>query len=144
MARNTGQTGHIEGMKEAREALQALGAHVERQVGKLAVNAAADVFIPEIRRRAPVSTIPTNPTPGSLKQSIGKKQSRSRKNLARVEIRADDVAAVPNELGLSRRDFPIQPFMRPAINAKREEAAQALADKIRDEVENGPWVKGRE
>lgn len=135
-------TGYVTGMKEAREALHQLEAAVQRQIGLSALNAAGDVFVGEIQRRAPVSARGRNPTPGSLKASVKKKASRSRKNLARIEIRADDVAAVPNELGTSK--MPPHPFFRPGVDAKRGEAAQALGDKLRTEIESGPWVKGKE
>lgn len=129
-------------MKEAREALHKLDRHVQQQIGKAAVNAAADIFVAEIRARAPVSRRPGNPTPGSLKQSVKKKASGGRKNIARVELRVEDIAAVPNEFGTSK--MKAQPFARPAVDAKREAAAQAVADTVRSEVEHGPWIKGRE
>lgn len=137
-----GKFGYIEGMKGAREALQQLDAHTQKVIGKRAVNAAADVFVAEIARRAPVSSRPSDPTPGSLKRSVRKRPSRSTKNLARAEVVADDVAAAPNEFGTSK--MAAQPFMRPAVDSKREAAAQAVADSVREDVEHGPWVRGRE
>lgn len=142
MARNTGRSGHIEGMKEARESLQQLNRHVQGLVGKVAVNAAADVFVDAITARAPVSDRPGNPTPGSLKRSIRKRSLRRTKNIARVEVIVDDVAAVPKEFGLATRDYPAEPFARPAVDDNRERAARALAGALKDEIEHGPWVKG--
>jgi HK97 gp10 family phage protein len=132
--------GRIEGMTEAREALQQLGEHAQKIIGREAVNAAADLLVPEVARGAPVSGRARNPTPGSLQRSVRKRDARRRKTEVRVEVIADDVAAVPNEFGTSK--MAAQPFFRPAVDRNRERAARAVADTVKDEVENGPWVKG--
>ena len=66
-----------------------------------------------IRERAPVSTDPYNKTPGSLRASVKRAKSNSRKRPEAVVL-VDDVAAVPNEFGTSK--MKAQPFARVDIN----------------------------
>src|SRR5690348_2314368 len=120
--------GHIEGMAEARRALDQLNDHVQKLVAKTALREGQAVIAAEVERRAPVSSRPGNPTPGSLRRSIRKMPVRLTKRGAITSIRVDDVAAVPNEYGTSK--MTAQPFFRPGVDAKREEAGRAIAEEI--------------
>lgn len=119
--------------------MRALSDHAQKQIGKVALKAGADVAVPRVRARAKVSTRASDPTPGSLQKSVHDKAGRARKGVDTRSIIADDVAAVPKEYGLTRRNYPAEPFFRPAMDAARADIGQAIADAIKDEVENGPW-----
>lgn len=141
MARRWGQ---ISGMKEALATLRDLDDAVAKDILEAAIDAPADFLTDKVQAAAPVSPRANNSTPGSLKASVKKRKGRAnRKYKARRSIEASDVAAVPTEFGLSSRNYPAQPWFRPAVDNNRNEAAQMVADKIKDEIENGPWVKGR-
>lgn len=138
------KTGYITGMKEALATLRDLDEAVQRDILEEAIDVPTDIMQREVQARAPVSPRANNSTPGSLKASVKKvKPKATKKYRTRREIQATDVAAVPTEFGLSSRDYPAQPWFRPAVDSKRNEAAQALANNIRSQIENGPWVKGR-
>lgn len=128
-----GATSHIEGMKEAREALQELAKATQTNIGKRALNAPADVFVFGIKARTPVSSDPRNPTKGSLRDAMRKGKSSVKKGSARLDLINDDIASVPNEFGTSK--MAAQPFFRRGIDANREAAAMAMAEAIKMEVD---------
>lgn len=131
-----GARSEILGMKEARQKLQNLDAAVQRHIGLKGLNAAARLFAAEMSRRAKVSSRGRDPTRGSLKAAPKAGKARKTKRaMATVAIVIDDPAAVPQELGLARRNYPAQPFARPAVDSKRDEAAQLLADTIKAEID---------
>ena len=120
-------------MKEAREALQELSRATQGNVGKRALQAPARVFVGRIKAKAQVSSRPSDPTPGSLRESVHIGKGSTRKGGARLELVADDIASVPNEFGTSK--MAAQPFFRPGIDSAREEAAFAMAEAIKLEVD---------
>lgn len=120
-------------MKECREALQTLSKAVQRNVGKRALRAPAEVIARAVKARAPVSTRGNNPTKGSLRESVTVAASRAEKGRPTVVVLAADVAAVPNEFGTSK--MAAQPFFRPAVDAAREQAGAVMADALRGEVD---------
>jgi HK97 gp10 family phage protein len=133
MASPKGEIGHIEGMKEAREALQELSKGVQGGVGKRSLIAGAHIFIRSIKSKTQVSTRPGNPTPGSLRDATHIGKVSQRKGGARLEMINDDIASVPNEFGTHK--MAAQPFFRPGVDAAREEAAGAVAEGIKFETE---------
>lgn len=126
-------------MKEARRALQKLSAYAQKQIGKNALKAAADKLTPRVKARAKVSSRAGDPTRGSLQRSVRDKAGRAKKGVETRAIIAEDIAAVPKEFGLARRNYPAEPWFRPAVDSGRQEAGEALADSIKNDVENGPW-----
>lgn len=126
----------IEGLKECREALQQLSRTVQRNVGKKSLrNGPAPVLVASVKRRAPVSSRATDPTPASLQQSVHAVDSRPEKGRATMAIVAEDPAAVPTELGLSGRNYPAQPWFRPGIDDASEAAFAAMAAQLKIEVD---------
>lgn len=125
--------GRIEGFKECREALQELSRGVQGGIGKRSLRAPAGILVASVKMKAPVSTDPHNPTPGSLRASVKIGKATARKGGARLEILADDVAAVPNEFGTSK--MTAQPFFRPGVDVAREAAAVAFAASLKQEVD---------
>lgn len=134
-----GAISRVEGMGPALQALRKLSLHAQNKIGKVALKAAADTLVPRVKAKARVSERSDDPTRGSLRDSVTSKPGRARKGVDTRAILVMDVAAVPKEFGLSRKDYPAEPFMRPAIDSGRAEAGQALADSIKNEVENGSW-----
>lgn len=125
----------MKGFKECREALQELTARVQKNVGKRALKPAAEVIRAEVASRAKVSSRPGNPTRGSLKAAPEVVVSKAGKSGPKMAVLVDDIAAVPKEFGLSTRDYPAEPFFRPAIDAKSDEAARVFGQALKAEVE---------
>jgi HK97 gp10 family phage protein len=128
-----GPASHIEGMREAREKLQDLAKAAQTRIGNRSLERPAKVFVRRIKAKAQVSGRPGNPTPGSLRESISDAKARKERGRPTRVIIADDVAAVPNEYGTSK--MAAQPFFKPAIDEGREEAGQAMADALKEEVD---------
>lgn len=125
----------LEGMRQARETMQELSKAVQRNIGKRALQQPAGIIAREVEVRAKVSNRVGNPTPGSLKASPVVVPAKSEKGRPRVAVLVEDEAAVPKEYGLGRKDYPAEPFFRPAVDAKRAQAGQAMADAVRAEVD---------
>lgn len=123
----------MEGMGECLAALRELEKAAQNKIGKRALKAPATVIARAVQAKAPVSSRPTNPTPGSLKASVKVVSSRKEKGGPRIAVIADDVAAVPNEYGTSK--MSPQPFFRPAVDTAREAAGQAMAEALKQEVD---------
>ena len=124
----------LEGYKECREALQILSKAVQRGVGTRALASAAEMGAGLVRAAAPVSTDPNNKTPGSLRDSVRvDKREKNQRGRPRVAIRADDVAAVPNEFGTSK--MAAQPFFRPTIDANRPAIAAKFGGELKSETD---------
>ena len=131
-----GEIGQISGMRECREALAELSRTVQRNVGKRALKSGPGaVFVRAIKSRARVSSRASDPTPGSLRDSVKVVDSRAERGRATVAILADDIAAAPNEFGLAHRNYPAKPFFRPGIDSAREAAAAAMAETLKAEVD---------
>lgn len=125
----------IEGMREARETLQALGKRVETAVGQRSLlTGPGPVIVREVSSRAKTSNRATNPTPGSLKASPKVVRARKDKRGPRAAVLVEDPAALPKEYGLVHRKYPAEPFFRPAVDAVREQAGLAMADALKAEI----------
>lgn len=124
---------HESGFKEARETLQALSKTVQRNVGKRALRAAAEIMSGAVRSKAAVSDAPYNTSPGSLRDSVKVVPSRAEKGQPRIAVLADDIAAAQNEFGNS--DMAAQPFFRPGVDASSDAAFSAFAAALKTEVD---------
>lgn len=131
MARD--QRTHIEGFREAREALQTLSRGVQRGVGKRALRAPRTIVADAWRRFAPISTRFGNPTPGSLRASVQEVDSRAERGRPTVAVIAGDVAAVPTEYGTSK--MAAIPWARRAAAAVADAALRAFGDALRPEID---------
>jgi hypothetical protein len=72
------------------------------------------VAVKRVKAKAKVSTRANDPTPGSLKESVRDKPGRAKKGSIPALVVVEDVAAVPKEFGLTRRNYPPEPFFREA------------------------------
>lgn len=125
--------GHLEGMREAREALDELSRTVRRNVGKRALQAPARLLVARQKARLPVSRDPYDKTPGSLKASPEVKPSRTEKGRPRVAVVIDDIAAVPGEFGTSKMEPHLK--VRATTDAARPAMAEAMAEAVKVEVD---------
>jgi HK97 gp10 family phage protein len=124
----------LAGLQETREAMAEFTKGVQRNVGRRALLVPAHIIGANAQSRAPVSTRPDDPTPGSLRGSfqIGRGKGRQQMAVARVAILFIDPAAVPIEYGTTK--MAAQPFFRPAIDAKTPEAIAAFETILVQEV----------
>jgi len=122
----------LAGFRETREALQELSKTVQRNVGRRALRVPAELIADATRQRAPVSSRPDNPTPGSLRASVSVVNAKAKSGAA-VAVLVEDVAAVPNEFGTTK--MSAQPFFRPAIQASEAAALHAFGNALKPEVE---------
>jgi hypothetical protein len=134
-----GATSRLEGMGPAIANLRKLSEYAQKQIGKNALQAGAAVAVKRVKAKAKVSTRANDPTPGSLKESVRDKPGRAKKGIDTRAVVVEDVAAVPKEFGLTRRNYPPEPFARPAIDGAREEIGPAIAESVKNDVEHGPW-----
>jgi HK97 gp10 family phage protein len=128
-----GPVSRIEGMREARETLQEFAKAAQTRIGNRSLERPAEVFVRKIKAKAQVSGRGGNPTPGSLRDSVKHAKARKERGRPTRVILAEDVAAVPNEYGTSK--MAAQPFFMPGIEDGRNEAGQAMADALREEVD---------
>lgn len=128
-----GPVSRIEGMREARETMQELSRTVQNRIGKKALKHPARVFVRHIQAKAHVSSRSGNPTPGSLRDSVKDVDARRERGRATRVILADDVAAVPNQYGTSK--MAPNYFFSLGIDDGRNEAGQAMADGLKQEVD---------
>jgi HK97 gp10 family phage protein len=147
---------NITGLKELQAALTALPERIAKNVLRGAVNAGATVVREEAKARAPVSSGPVSkghPPPGTLKRAlyqkqipekssavlqtyfVGVRQGKSAKKTKKGVIDAYYARFI--EFGTSK--MAAHPFMRPAFEAKKDAAVQAikayLEKRIPEEVE---------
>lgn len=156
---------HVKGLKELSDALKLLPDRIARNALRGAVSAAAAVVRKEARERAPVSTGPLkpgDPAPGTLKRAIFQKQIPELSSLLSqtfyVGVRHGKRYRVRGTKGNRSQDayywrwvefgtarMSARPFLRPAFEAQKQAAVQALADylavRIREEVTKLPGSK---
>ena len=147
---------NVSGLKELQAAMKELPVNIARNVLRGAVNAGATVIREEAKARAPVSSGPPvkgQAPPGTLKRAlyqkqirekssallqtfiVGVRQGKSAKKTSKSRIDAWYARFV--EFGTSK--MAAKPFMRPAFEAKKEAAVQAiksyLVKRIPEEIE---------
>lgn len=149
---------NIAGLRELQQALKELPQNIAKNVLRGAVNAGASVIKKEAASRAPVytgSVTAGHPPPGTLRRAVYQKSIRELSNnvkqTAFVGVRKgkqfqkqgkkgnlsqDAFYARFVEFGTSK--MPAQPFIRPAFEAKKNDAVEAikayLAKRIPDEI----------
>lgn len=123
----------IEGMAEASRQMREFTKVAQNRIGKRALKAPAGVLVRKIKGKAHVSSRSTNPTPGSLRDSVKDVDARKERGRVTRVIIADDVAAVPNQYGTSKM-APNYFFSR-GVDEGRDEAGHAMAGALKQEVD---------
>lgn len=131
-------TAKLEGFKELAEALRELGPRVARNTLRRAVSAGAVVIRNDARSRAPVDT-------GEMKKDIQVKRERDNRGLMVANYSVFVRTGKKSRLSGAKRDvnkdsfywrfvefgtakMAAQPFMRPAFEAKKEEAVARIGE----------------
>ena len=123
----------LKGFAEALGAMQELSQRVQTGVGKRSLQVPAKMVAAAAKGRAPVSTDPYNPTPGSLRASVRVATHKGKKNSPSIAVVAADPAAVRTEYG--RTNQPARPWFRPAADALTVAATTAFGAALKIEVE---------
>ncbi len=149
------ETFKTEGLAELGKALRELPERVARNGLRVSVYAGAKVVRDEARARAPKaaqSLGPNQPPPGTLKRSVIMKHIPELSSLTRqtffVTVRHGKKFRKQGKKGnlsqdawywrfveFGTRKMRAQPFLRPALEAKRREAGQAMKDRLSERIE---------
>ncbi len=149
------ETFKIEGLAELGKALRELPERVARNGLRVSVYAGAKVVRDEARARAPKaaqSLGPNQPPPGTLKRSVIMKHIPELSSLTRqtffVTVRHGKKYRKQGKKGnlsqdawywrfveFGTRKMLARPFLRPALEAKRREAGQAMKDRLSERIE---------
>ena len=131
-ARGTGwrQRVALEGGEELRAALRSMDRTISGPVLLVAVAAGGEVL-----RGAMASLAPHDPSDAlDLKDNIGQEVIRVSPRRAQTGVgpKKNVFYGLFQELGTS--DHPAQPFMRPALDATRDDIVEAFAEKLREAI----------
>jgi HK97 gp10 family phage protein len=149
------ETFKIEGLAELGKALRELPERVARNGLRVSVYAGAKVVRDEARARAPKaqqSLGPNQPPPGTLKRSVIMKHIPELSSPTRqtffVTVRHGKKYRKQGKKGnlsqdawywrfveFGTRKMRARPFLRPALEAKRREAGQAMKDRLSERIE---------
>lgn len=156
------ETVNISGLRELQDALKELPERVARNALSQAVNAGARVIREEARRMAPVYTGPVSqghPPPGTLKKAIIQKgiaelsslfaqtvfvavrHGKKYRKVGKKEINRDAYYWRFVEFGTA--NMSAHPFMRPAFEAKKQEAVDAIKDRLALRIEEEAQKLGK-
>jgi HK97 gp10 family phage protein len=149
------ETFKIEGLAELGKVLRELPERVARNGLRVSVYAGAKVVRDEARARAPKaaqSLGPNQPPPGTLKRSVIMKHIPELSSLTRqtffVTVRHGKKYRKQGKKGnlsqdawywrfveFGTRKMRARSFLRPALEAKRREAGQAMKDRLSERIE---------
>jgi HK97 gp10 family phage protein len=145
----------VEGLAELAKALRELPDRVAKNGLRVSVYAGAKVIRDEARLRAPKATEslgPNEPPPGTLKRSVIMKHIPELSSLTRqtffVTVRHGKNYRKQGKKGnlsqdawywrfveFGTRKMRARPFLRPALEAKRRDAVQAMKERLAERVE---------
>ena len=145
----------VEGLAELAKALRELPDRVAKNGLRVSVYAGAKVIRDEARLRAPKATEslgPNQPPPGTLKRSVIMKHIPELSSLTRqtffVTVRHGKKYRNQGKKGnlsqdawywrfveFGTRKMRASPFLRPALEAKRRDAVQAMKERLAERVE---------
>lgn len=140
----------VDGLAELGAKLRALSDDVRYKIARAAANAGAQVIKKEAQTRAPIGTVPHKVgkkgnivPPGNLRRNIYVK----RLPLSQRKHTEDFIVAV-RQGGKSGKDafywrfleygtvkMAAQPFMRPAFSNKKQQAAEAMRERLRQRIQ---------
>lgn len=116
---------HLEGAEELNRALRSVGDRATGLVLKQAAEAGAQVIADEAKRLAPRDT-------GALAEGIGIQPGRMQQGRAQFNIGPGKREWYGELVELGTEKMTAKPFLRPAFDAKAEEAKDKVAEVLRD------------
>lgn len=122
----------LEGIPEARKALQEMSRALKRGIGQRALKRGGKVFVDRLQAVMPVSSNPRDPTPGSLKAAPRIVPAKSERGDPRVALLIEDPAAAPGEFGTSKMKKHLR--IRPTVDETRDEAGSVINEWLVIEV----------
>ena len=128
-------TFEITGAKEMEALLKDLGPKVATRLGDKALRAAAKPIIQEAKRLVPVRT-------GQLKRSIVAARGRNKQTEREVLIGfKPPVSRRAHFTEFGTRHSAAHPFIRPAMDARAQDALNAMVDTLAEGIEKEEWKR---
>lgn len=115
----------LEGADELNAALRSVGDRAGGLLLKRAAEAGAAVITEEAQRLAPRDS-------GTLAEGITAQPGRIQQGRAQIDISFDKSDWYGMFVELGTENAPAHPFLRPALDAKAEEATDAVGQTLRD------------
>jgi HK97 gp10 family phage protein len=116
---------HLEGADELNAALRRLGDRTTGLLLKQSAEAGAKVIADEAKRLAPRDS-------GDLAEGIEVKPGRIQQGRAVFNVQPGKAEWYGKLVELGTEKMPAQPFLRPALDAKAQEATEAVQEVLRD------------
>lgn len=146
----------VKGLRELGLALQTLDKDIQTKIARAAVAAGAAIVKKAAKAKAPVSTPESNPevAPGYLRDSIiSRRQRRTTKTAEyavtvrhkgpKANLRKDKTN--PYQIGIYAEFGTVKqsphPFMRPAFDQTKQQAAEAIKKRLTQRIEKANKVK---
>ncbi|MFO8012125.1 MAG: HK97 gp10 family phage protein [Phycisphaerae bacterium] len=124
----------VEGAREIRRRLAALPRTVEKRIVRRAVREGAKIVREEAERRCPVAT-------GRLRRTLTQRKGRQRRGSYTVAVQHNwkryygQVPFYGGFVEYGTRRMPARPYMRPAADAKQDEAGRAVIQSLQEGIE---------
>jgi len=120
---------YVEGADELNRALRQVGDRVTGLLLQQAAEKGAEIIAEEARRLAPRDT-------GALAEGIGVQPGRLQQGRAQMNIGPGKAEWYGELVEIGTEKMAAQPYLRPALDGKAEEAKDAVADALRDSLKD--------
>lgn len=128
-------TVQVEGLEELNRNLLDLGDKLAKQYIRKAAKEAADLFVQDAKRRAPVLKKPVRGRqPGALRDSIIAKVSLTKKNGLVVRIGPDKKVFYARFVEFGTSKMAAKPYMRPAWDGEKNAALDAFTESLKQSI----------
>lgn len=144
----------MDGLRELQASMKDLSSKTQRQILRRATAAGAQVMVREVRARAPVLKEPhPNRKPGTIKKNIRYANVRGNKlgvhevmvgvRVARGGKGGPDDPFYWRFVEFGTAHMAAQPFLRPAFETKKVEAANRMKERLTEQIESQARKTGR-
>lgn len=129
------ETVRIEGLRELGNALKEVDSRVQKRIARSATAAGARVIANEAKRRVPVDTgrVKKNIRTANLKPNQPGLQEAAVG--VRVKGKTKDSAFYWTQLEFGNVKMAPRPFIRPAFESKKQEAAERIKDQLKKRLD---------
>jgi HK97 gp10 family phage protein len=129
----------LHGLAEIETALKVLGVQASNRIARSALNRAAGAVMKRARELAPQRGAPDDPyATGELKRSVTKRLGRQRRGsdtqTAVVGVERPR-SRIVHLLEFGTAHMPAEPFLRPALDERSQEAIQVMTQAMKDGIE---------